>query len=83
MYICSYHTCCFYRLYAAGAHRAVNGTCNVLDDPSAAQPTCPAVDPRVQPVCNPTSQQGGGNVPHHFQWHIVAIIALCLIITTI
>ena len=74
---------CSYRLYAAGAHRAVNGTCNVLDDPSTAQPTCPAVDATVQPVCRSTGQRGGGNVPRHFQWYILAIIAFCLVIATI
>ena len=75
-----FHSC---RLYAGGAHRAVNGTCNVLDDPSASQPTCPAVDATVQPVCRRTGQRGGGNVPRHFQWYIMAAIALCLIIATI
>ena len=70
----------YYRLYAAGAQRAVNGTCTILDDPSTAMATCPELDRTVQPVCMSTGQRGSGNVPRHLQWYIMVIIALCLII---
>lgn len=67
-------------LYAAGAQRAVNGTCTILDDPSTAMATCPELDRTVQPVCMSTGQRGSGNVPRHLQWYIMAVIVLCLII---
>ena len=68
-----------HRLYAAGAQRALNETCNILDDPRAETATCPMLDRTVRPQCTPTGQRGGGNVPRHLQWYIMGvIIALCL-----
>ena len=70
-----------HRLFAAGAHRALNGTCNILDDPRDETAICPAIDITVQPQCTPTGQRGGGNVPHHLQWYIMgATVALCLLL---
>jgi len=70
-----------HRLFAAGAHRALNGTCNILDDPKDETATCPDIDITVRPQCTPTGQRGGGNIPRHFQWYIMgAIISLSLMI---
>jgi len=68
------------RLYAAGAQRALNGTCNILEDASIKTQECPVVNPAIQPMCTPTGQRGSGNILHHFQWYTIAIIALCLIV---